>query len=178
MGVDPGDDTGIGLAVLYAPDETVPSGVDTYTHPMLNGHRLWLQMHAVTDYDNAPKIIGVFMRRAEHLRDTYAPDTPIQLTIEKFIITKTAMDANATWSSEVTGMAIAAPVLLPVPNVRVITTQQPNGMKNIIHANKVLQTLQITRRGDGMTQHEKDAIGHVLVRAAALAVGRLPGPVG
>jgi hypothetical protein len=180
LGVDPGEDTGIAVGILYRPDEYVhePSG-PAYTPRMLHGWQLQIPFHAVTDYDNATAALSTAVNYAGGARQRIpGADPNLYLVIENFIITKTAMDTNATWSSEVTGMAMSTGLLLWNPlntdgKVHIDKTQQPNGMKGLIHDNKLLQEMQITRRGDKMTQHQKDAIGHVFVFANRLSEGRI-----
>lgn len=169
--VDPGVATGYALTHLY---DTPQEG--NHTDIRLGAQSLTVRTHGTTNMENAP---DVFQLLAEHANYHTPSDVAICLIVEDFIITRTAMQKNTTWSSEVTGMAIAAARLtIAADRLTIDNTQSSSSMKNVVHNSKVLQAMGIKKRGDKMTGHEADALGHAVLYAARhnLKQVKLPKP--
>jgi len=157
--VDPGFRTGLAVARLYPRDHASEAPTPTAVqHPMF--HRFYVDVdHAWTaEFDDMPDEAARILQDPDvHTRG------PLHIVTEHFQITRVAMQENATWSSEVIGMIRAARRYY-APDATLHTTQRPGDMKPLVHTPKVLQTLGLKRRG--MTTHEADAVGHVLLFAA------------
>lgn len=159
--VDPGQMTGYGILHLYDNKEQ-----GKHTDIRLGDHSVTIRMRGTTGMDDAPDAFKLLMQRAE----SHTPaNVPICLVVEDFIITRTAMQKNTTWSSEVTGMAkAAAQFLIPSYQLVIDNSQSSSDMKNVVHKAKVLQDMGIKTRGDKMTDHEADALGHGILYAARI----------
>lgn len=159
VAIDPGLMTGYGILHLYNNKQQ-----GKHTDIRLGDHSVTVQTHGTTDMDNAPETLELLMQHAQfHTPD----DVPICLVVEDFIITRTAMQKNTTWSSEVTGMAkYAAKRLIPNHQLVIDESQSSSDMKNAIHKPKVLQDMGVKVRGDKMVSHESDALGHGILYAA------------
>lgn len=166
LAVDPGETTGYLVATL-TPDPNAVHGIVTeHTHPLISGFTLTSHMWNQFIFDTAPEEARIVARAAGRAADRAGiPHTRIAVVVENFIITRNAMMANATWSSEVTGI-VKAMATVEIPGHYWDKSQKSAEMKNVIHDRKVLQEMGLKRRGAGITTHMADAMGHALLFSA------------
>ena len=167
LSVDPGKATGWAITEVYDAAHIQAPTKDLITSPYF--HKCYLRFveyGTILTVEDASTQFNSIARSAQLLATTY--DVPLKLITEKFVITKTAMQKNTTWSSEVTGIVRNA-VMNVCPTATYDDTQKPTEMKNLVHKNKLLHELGLKRRGARMTTHESDALGHAILYAARLS---------
>lgn len=160
LAVDPGMATGIVVAHIYprGPHDEPPTET-AVAHPAFHRYFLDVGEPMTVTYDDMPEALSKILGKIRTLHGNYVP---LHVVLEKFVITRVAMQENATWSSEVTGMTICATKLL-FPSAKIDTTQKPADMKPLV-PRTVLRSLGLW--ATGMTDHEADAIGHAILYAA------------
>jgi hypothetical protein len=165
--VDPGESTGYSVVEVYnAKHPQIPAG--TYGHAIFARCRVRPLAYGTVGYDQASDVLDQHITYAAALAADR--EVPLRVVVEKFVITRTAMQTNSTWSSEVTGMAVTS-LHRAAPTAKIDTTQQPTEIKNLIHKNRILQQIGLKPHGSGMTTHEADALAHALLFAARLSNG-------
>lgn len=182
VGIDPGETTGLALATLYKETSGAQAGSQaegvqpdqTHTHPLIQGFHVEVREWTDASFDDAVPKLRAVIRQARRL--AYAHNLPmsrVAVTVERFILTRTAVMGNATWSSEVTGMAKAL-AAVDTPGYHWDRTQSAADMKTTVHQAKALQQMGLIKRGAKISTHMADALGHVILFAARYRNGEFP----
>lgn len=183
LALDPGKATGYALCTLHKADpnaeaDTADWGVGHY---ILGDKTIRVVESGAASFEEIPEILDSMVRvgLAHHRILTEAAgrltldkhtgdeilDRPLFIVAEHFTLTANSVKGQSLWSSEIIGMAryIAARSggLIVLDD-----SQQPSSMKNLIHRNNVLRETGLAR--NGMTPHEKDALGHAFLFATRL----------
>lgn len=168
LSVDPGLATGVALSVLYRQphDLELPN---MHRHELMGKFDLELRYQATLTWSGAAKSGTNFVESAHGL--AAALGVPLTVVIEQFVITKTALQKNTTWSSEVSGMFTLATYQY-APDAALVLIQKPSQIKTLVHGNKALEQCGIKMRGVSMVDHEQDAIAHAMLYAARLSQGQ------
>lgn len=164
VGVDPGETTGLTITLLCK--GATPPAEGFHSHPLIDGYWLAVKWWGEATFAEVPRVLYSYMEEAR--RTALAHDLPllrVAVVVEDFVITRVAMQANATWSSEVTGMAKLA-AELAVPGHLFDKTQKSADMKSAVIKPKVLKEMGLVQRGDGISTHMADALGHAILFSA------------
>lgn len=165
--VDPGLMTGWAISTLW-PDASAPEAGNVHAHPLLG--RYDFQLHAqgtvtwLQSLTDAPGIVATAAIHAINAR------TPLMTVIEQFVINKTALQKNTTWSSEVLGVFALASKQFSA-DIALDLTQKPSQIKTLFIANKVLEQAGIKQPRKAMVSHEQDAIAHGMLYGTRLHNG-------
>lgn len=168
LAIDPGLTTGYCTGLLWREGDTSEGVTNTafagYSFTRLNGGQFGM--------DEAPETLLTLVRELAHTaRELHIPDHRVAVLAEKFVITRTAMQSNATWSSEVTGMVQAIAQLHLPPGYYWDKSQQPSQMKRLIQQGGVMKETGYDKLRQG--PHAKDALGHALLFAARYRNGHV-----
>lgn len=169
LSVDPGLATGVAQSALYRKPHDLEFPT-LYRHELMGKFDLDLGCQTTLSWTEAAKNAAMMVVSARDAAATAG--VPLTVVIEQFVITKTALQKNTTWSSEVAGMFTLA-TYEHAPDAALVLTQKPSQIKTLVHGNKALEECGIKRRGVAMVDHEQDAIAHAMLYAARLSQGQV-----
>lgn len=157
--VDPGLMTGWAISTLW-PDATHPEVGNVYAHPLLGRYDIQLHSRGTVTWQSslvdAPGIVHAAAAAAT------STGTELMTVIEQFVINKTALQKNTTWSSEVLGVFALATKQFD-PRIALDLTQKPSQIKTLFITNKVLEQAGIKQPRKAMVSHEQDAVAHAML---------------
>lgn len=165
LSFDPGQTTGYAVMGIYATPPTQLANKQV-SHSLFDPLTVAFMSTGTLTMDEVPAFVQETCRRAH--TGYFGAFERVAVVVEDFIVTRLAMQSNATWSSEVTGM-IRAVTQLELPDSRWENTQRPVEMKNLIQKSGVLKELGLTQGGP----HIRDAVGHALLFATRYRNGHV-----
>jgi len=157
---DPGKVTGCAVAEVYRDTAQVPWSL--HTAPILAGRAIRILGTENIDYADAPKDIKQVLE--QNSNDNVTP----HVVAEKFVINQQGFAGQALWSAQVTGMIIALAETLYFP-LEVDTSQMPSAAKTVA-PRKLLREMGVLQ--PRMTQHQVDALSHVVLHVVRNAMGK------
>lgn len=147
IGIDPGKQTGLAVVTV--------SPSDTVTHALLGYHKIEVEVAISEGMADFPDVFEGLLTTILKLND----DVPVEIALERFIVTRMTVATQETQSLEIIGAVHAIRKLFAagIP----ITMQAPSEAKPMFPGSRLKELTNVK----GMDDHTRDALRHAFTLA-------------